>query len=107
MDKVSYAHSLSIDFIICDHHLPSNELPQATAILDPKQAACPYPFKDLCGCGIGFKLIQALTKERGGDLEEIVPFLDLVAMAIAADLVPMVERIEYLPILEFSRSKKP
>ena len=90
MDKVSYAHSLSIDFIICDHHLPSNELPQATAILDPKQAACPYPFKDLCGCGIGFKLIQALTKERGGDLEEIVPFLDLVAMAIAADLVPMV-----------------
>ena len=90
MDKVSYAHSLSIDFIICDHHLPSDELPQATAILDPKQAACPYPFKDLCGCGIGFKLIQALTKERGGDLEEIVPFLDLVAMAIAADLVPMV-----------------
>ena len=90
MDKVSYAHSLGIDFIICDHHLPSDELPQATAILDPKQAACPYPFKDLCGCGIGFKLIQALTKERGGDLEEIVPFLDLVAMAIAADLVPMV-----------------
>ena len=90
MDKVSYAHSLSIDFIICDHHLPSDELPQASAILDPKQAACPYPFKDLCGCGIGFKLIQALTKERGGDLEEIVPFLDLVAMAIAADLVPMV-----------------
>ena len=90
MDKVSYAHSLRIDFIICDHHLPSDELPQATAILDPKQAACPYPFKDLCGCGIGFKLIQALTKERGGDLEEIVPFLDLVAMAIAADLVPMV-----------------
>ena len=90
MDKVSYAHSLSIDFIICDHHLPSDELPQAIAILDPKQAACPYPFKDLCGCGIGFKLIHALTKERGGDLEEIVPFLDLVAMAIAADLVPMV-----------------
>ena len=90
MDKVSYAHSLRIDFIICDHHLPSDELPQATAILDPKQAACPYPFKDLCGCGIGFKLIQALTKERGGDLEEIVTFLDLVAMAIAADLVPMV-----------------
>ena len=90
MDKVSYAQSLRIDFIICDHHLPSDELPQATAILDPKQAACPYPFKDLCGCGIGFKLIQALTKERGGDFEEIVPFLDLVAMAIAADLVPMV-----------------
>ena len=90
MDKVSYAHSLSIDFIICDHHLPSDELPKATAILDPKQAACPYPFKDLCGCGIGFKLIHALTKERGGDLEEIVPFLDLVAMAIAADVVPMI-----------------
>jgi len=89
-DKVSYAQSLGIDFIICDHHLPSDELPKATAILDPKQATCPYPFKELCGCGIGFKLIHALTKERGGGLEEIVPFLDLVAMAIAADLVPMV-----------------
>lgn len=89
-DKVSYAQSLGIDFIICDHHLPSHELPKATAILDPKQAACPYPFKDLCGCGIGFKLIHALTKERGGGLEDIVSFLDLVAMAIAADVVPMV-----------------
>lgn len=89
-DKVSYAHSLGIDFIICDHHIPSDELPQAIAVLDPKQAACPYPFKDLCGCGIGFKLIHALTKESGGGLEEIVPFLDLVAMAFAADVVPMV-----------------
>jgi len=89
-DKVSYAHNLGIDFIICDHHLPGEELPQATAILDPKQAACPYPFKDLCGCGIGFKLIHALTKERGGGLEEIIPYMDLVAMAIAADIVPMV-----------------
>ena len=89
-DKVSYANNLGIDFIICDHHLPGEELPQATAILDPKQAACPYPFKDLCGCGIGFKLIHALTKERGGGLEEIIPYMDLVAMAIAADIVPMV-----------------
>ena len=90
IDKISYAHNLGIDIIICDHHLPGDELPQAYAILDPKQAACPYPFKDLCGCGIGFKLIQALTKERGGSLEDIVPFMDLVAMAIAADVVPMV-----------------
>ena len=90
IDKISYAHNLGIDIIICDHHLPGDKLPQAYAILDPKQAACPYPFKDLCGCGIGFKLIQALTKERGGSLEDIVPYMDLVAMAIAADVVPMV-----------------
>lgn len=89
-DKVSYAQNLGIDFIICDHHLPGVNLPQAVAILDPKQANCSYPFKDLCGCGIGFKLIHALTQERGGTLEDITPFLDLVAMAIAADIVPMV-----------------
>ena len=89
-DKVSYAQTLGIDFIICDHHLPGEELPKAVAILDPKQADCQYPFKDLCGCGIGFKLIQALTHVQGGVLEDIIPFLDLVAMAIAADIVPMV-----------------
>jgi single-stranded-DNA-specific exonuclease len=89
-DKVSYAQTLGIDFIICDHHLPGEELPKAVAILDPKQADCPYPFKDLCGCGIGFKLIQALTYEQGGVVDDIIPFVDLVAMAIAADIVPMV-----------------
>jgi single-stranded-DNA-specific exonuclease len=89
-DKVSYAQTLGIDFIICDHHLPGEELPNAVAILDPKQPDCSYPFKDLCGCGIGFKLIQALNSVQGGVLEDIIPFVDLVAMAIAADIVPMV-----------------
>ena len=89
-DKVSYAQTLGIDFIICDHHLPGEELPNAVAILNPKQPDCSYPFKDLCGCGIGFKLIQALNSVQGGVLEDIIPFVDLVAMAIAADIVPMV-----------------
>ena len=89
-EKIVYAQSLGIDFIICDHHLPGEVLPPAIAILDPKQKDCPYPFKDLCGCGIGFKLIHALTHKKGGSIQEIIPYMDLVAMAIAADIVPMV-----------------
>jgi len=89
VDKVVYAQTLAIDFIICDHHLPGEVLPPAVAILDPKQVNCNYPFKDLCGCGIGFKLIHALTLEMGGKIEDIISFMDLVAMAIAADIVPM------------------
>lgn len=90
IDKVSYAQTLGIDFIICDHHLPGEAVPDALAILDPKQSNCSYPFKDLCGCGVGFKLIHALTQQKGGVIEDILPFVDLVAMAIAADIVPMV-----------------
>ena len=89
VDKVAYAQTLGIDFIICDHHLPGEELPPAIAILDPKQADCNYPFKDLCGCGIGFKLIHALTLKMGGKIDDILSLMDLVAMAIAADIVPM------------------
>jgi single-stranded-DNA-specific exonuclease len=88
--NVTYAQTLGIDFIICDHHLPGKVIPPAIAILDPKQSNCPYPFKDLCGCGIGFKLLQALTQENGGKIQEIIPFMDLVAMAVAADIVPIV-----------------
>ena len=91
VDKVAYAKTLGIDFIICDHHLPSEVLPEAIAILDPKQPDCSYPFKELCGCGIGFKLIQALNQEQGGTMEDLLPLIDLVAMAIAADIVPIVE----------------
>ena len=91
VDKVTYAKTLGIDFIICDHHLPSEVLPEAVAILDPKQPECSYPFKELCGCGIGFKLIQALNQEQGGTLENLLPFIDLVAIAIAADIVPIVD----------------
>ncbi|OUW35640.1 MAG: single-stranded-DNA-specific exonuclease RecJ [Flavobacteriaceae bacterium TMED179] len=90
VDKVNYAKTLGIDFIICDHHLPGEVLPKAVAILDPKQPECSYPFKELCGCGIGFKLIQALNQEQKGTLENLLPFIDLVAIAIAADIVPIV-----------------
>lgn len=90
IDQVAYAHSLGIDFIICDHHLPGLELPGAVAVLDPKREDCEYPFKELCGCGIGFKLIQALQHRLGLPEEALHSYLDLVATAIAADIVPMV-----------------
>ncbi|MGB5318422.1 single-stranded-DNA-specific exonuclease RecJ, partial [Eudoraea sp.] len=87
--QVDFAKSKGIDFIICDHHRPGKELPDATAILDPKREDCKYPYDELCGCGIGFKLIQALNIRRKGSFHELVPYLDLVATAIAADIVPM------------------
>ena len=87
--NVAYAKKMGIDFIICDHHLPGAKIPDAVAVLDPKQNNCNYPFKDLCGCGIGFKLIQALTQHRGLPLETTLNYTDLVAMAIAADIVPI------------------
>ena len=89
VDKVAYAKEKGIDFIICDHHLPGEELPQAVALLDPKREDCNYPFDELCGCGIGFKLIQALSERWQEPKENLYPYLDLVATAIAADIVPM------------------
>lgn len=89
IDKVNYAHEKNIDFIICDHHTPGEELPKAIAVLDPKRLDCNYPYKELCGCGVGFKLIQALTQKKGEGVETLIPYLDLVATAIAADIVPM------------------
>ncbi|MEO6917006.1 MAG: single-stranded-DNA-specific exonuclease RecJ [Chitinophagaceae bacterium] len=88
-DLISYAKVSGIDFIICDHHLPDDVLPQAVAILNPKQPGCLYPFKDLCGCGITFKLITALAEKLNVGYAAIYPLLDLVATAIAADIVPM------------------
>jgi len=88
--QVDYAKKLGIDFIICDHHLPSAQLPDAVAVLDPKRNDCPYSFKELCGCGIGFKLIQALQQNLGLPEADLVYYLDLVATAIAADIVPLV-----------------
>lgn len=90
VDKVLYAKEKGIDFVICDHHLPGNEIPEAAAVLDAKQKDCAYPFKELCGCGVGFKLIQALGANRGQTTEALLPYLDLVATAIAADIVPIV-----------------
>lgn len=89
VDLISYARSLGIDFIICDHHLPDPELPPACAILNPRQHDCPYPYKELCGCGIGFKLITALAQRMNLPAEECYCYLDMVATAIAADIVPI------------------
>ena len=86
---VQYAQERGIDFIICDHHRPGEILPEAIAVLDPKRDDCFYPYDELCGCGIGFKLIQALAQNQNQDVEELLPYLDLVATAIAADIVPM------------------
>ncbi|MHC9088871.1 single-stranded-DNA-specific exonuclease RecJ [Tenacibaculum sp. IMCC1] len=89
IDKVAYATEKNIDFIICDHHKPGNEIPKAVAVLNPKQMDCNYPYDELCGCGVGFKLIQALASKRNQTIEDLIPYLDLVATAIAADIVPM------------------
>ena len=89
IDHVIYAKERNIDFIICDHHRPGNSLPEAVAILDPKREDCGYPYDELCGCGIGFKLIQALGENRNQTIEDLTSYLDLVATAIAADIVPM------------------
>ena len=89
VDLISYAKSIGIDFIICDHHTPDSELPEAIAILNPKQVGCNYPYKELCGCGVGFKLITALAKTIGLPDETTLEYLDLVATAIAADIVPI------------------
>lgn len=91
VDLVQYASTLGIDFIICDHHLPDKTLPSATAILNPKQPGCAYPYKELCGCGVGFKLICALAEKKGLPIETAMENLDLVATAIAADIVPIVD----------------
>lgn len=89
IELIAYAKTLGIDFIVCDHHLPDNELPPAVAILNPKQKDCNYPYKELCGCGVGFKLMQALSDELGLDENAYLDYLDLVATAIAADIVPI------------------
>jgi single-stranded-DNA-specific exonuclease len=89
IDKVDYANAKNIDFIICDHHTPGDVLPKAIAVLNPKRIDCEYPYKELCGCGVGFKLIQAIANRNGQKTETLIPYLDLVATAIAADIVPM------------------
>jgi single-stranded-DNA-specific exonuclease len=88
-DKIEYANKLGVDFIICDHHLPGEHLPKAHAVLDAKRKDCGYPFKELSGCGVGFKLAQALQSKLNKPFEELIPLLDLVAVSIAADIVPV------------------
>lgn len=89
IDHVNYAKAKNIDFIICDHHRPGDILPDAVAVLDPKREDCSYPYDELCGCGVGFKLIQALAENRNQTIDDLVEYLDLVATAIAADIVPI------------------
>jgi single-stranded-DNA-specific exonuclease len=89
IEKVAYATKKGVDFIICDHHRPGPEIPKAVAVLDPKREDCGYPYKELCGCGIGFKLIQALAAGRGQTIDDLLLYLDLVATAIGADIVPI------------------
>ncbi len=89
IDKIDYANTKKVDFIICDHHLAGDTVPNAVAILDQKQLDCPYPYKELSGCGIGFKLIQAYSIKKNLDLQACYNYLDLVAVSIAADIVPI------------------
>jgi len=89
VEKVSHAASMGIDFIICEHHLPDDVLPPAVAVLDPKREDCHYPYDDLCGCGVGFKLVQAYASRNGIPFEALIPLLDLVVVAISSDLVEM------------------
>lgn len=89
IDKIDYANERGIDFIICDHHLPGEKIPSAVAVLDPKRTDCEYPYKELSGCGIGFKLMEAYAKTHDTPKEELFPLLDLAAVSIASDIVPI------------------
>jgi len=89
IEEIAYAKRLGIDFIICDHHVPDDELPCAVAILNPKRVDSTYPFKHLCGCGVGFKFMQAFAKNNGIPFSQLIPLLDFCAVSIAADIVPV------------------
>ena len=91
IEEIAYAKSLGIDFIICDHHVPDDEMPPAVAILTPKRLDDSYPFKHLCGCGVGFKFMQAFAKNNGIPFSRLIPLLDFCAVSIAADIVPVTD----------------
>ncbi|WP_179353159.1 single-stranded-DNA-specific exonuclease RecJ [Winogradskyella vidalii] len=110
IEKVAYAKEKGVDFIICDHHRPGAEIPDAVAVLDPKRDDCDYPFKELCGCGVGFKLITALASKQGQTAEDLTEYLDLVATAIGADIVPIVDEnraLAYLGLQVINTSPRP
>ena len=90
VEEIDYAKSLGIDFIICDHHMPDHTLPDATAILDAKREDHTYPYEHLCGCGVGFKLMQAFAMSNGIPFSDLIPLLDLCAISIASDIVPVI-----------------
>ena len=110
IDKTDLANGLGIDLIICDHHLPGDTLPNALAILDPKQSDCEYPFKELSGCGVGFKLLQGFCMQNSIPLEELFQFLDLVAVSIASDIVPIVDEnriLAYYGLKKLNQNPRP
>ena len=110
LKEVEYAKKNNIDFIICDHHLPESEIPNAIAVLDPKRVDCKYPFKELCGCGIGFKLIQALSLEWDMDTRQLINYLDLVSLATVADQVPLYDEnriITHLGLEQINKNPRP
>lgn len=97
IDKIDYANSLGVDFIICDHHLPGDEIPKAVAVLDPKRKDCRYPYKELSGCGVGFKLCQGLNTIYKIPESELFELTDLLAISIASDIVAMTGETAFLP----------
>ena len=103
IDKIDYANERNIDFIICDHHRPGNKIPNAVAILDPKREDCNYPYKELCGCGVGFKLIQAIAQKKGIPFEKLEEYFDLLAISIGADIVPITGENRTLAYLGLKR----
>ena len=110
VEQVEYAKAKNIDFIICDHHLPESKIPKAIAVLDPKRDDCEYPFKELCGCGIGFKLIQALCLEWSMDPQQLINYLDLVSLATVGDQVPLSNEnrvITYLGLRQINKNPRP
>jgi len=110
IDKIAYANEKGIDFIICDHHRPGAAIPGAIAVLDPKREDCEYPFKELCGCGVGFKLITALAANQGQTAEDLTEYLDLVATAVGADIVPIVDEnraLAYLGLQVINTNPRP
>ena len=110
LEQVEYAKANNIDFIICDHHLPESEIPNAIAVLDPKRDDCEYPFKELCGCGIGFKLIQALCLEWGIDPKNLINYLDLVSLATVGDQMPLNNEnrvMTYLGLRQINENPRP
>ena len=107
LEEIDFAKKNGIDFIICDHHLPSKELPNAIGVLNPKRIDCEYPFKELCGCGIGFKLIQAFYLKWKLDFNKIIEYTDLVAIAIISDIVPIIDEnrtISYFGIKQLEKN---
>jgi single-stranded-DNA-specific exonuclease len=104
VDKIAYANSLGIDFIVCDHHHPGEELPVAI-ILDPMQKECSYPYKGLSGCVVGFKLLQALQQTNNWDAQLLLDQLDLVAISIGADIVPITEGKPHFMLPRVTKTK--